>query len=286
MLLIGGLMYGCVYGVTGLGYSLIYKASGLMNLSQGEFLMLGAMFGMTFYDILGLPYIVSVLLVGVVMFLIGFLVNNGLVLPMLKRSGSFSNVILCTLALSLLLQNIARVVWGPTLKMTSSAFNIRSVNVFGLNIVPEQLLVLGVAVICMFLLHVYLNKTAFGTAMRAAAQDDMAASAVGINVQMTKGVTWGLSAALAGIIGFVVGPMLGVVYTMGALIGNKAFGSAVVGGYGNIYGTIIGGLFFGVMEVLIAGYISTAFKDLISFGVLILVLIFMPNGLFNEKVMD
>ena len=194
--------------------------------------------------------------------------------------------ILCTLALSLLLQNIARVVWGPTLKMTSSAFNIRSVNVFGLNIVPEQLLVLGVAVICMFLLHVYLNKTAFGTAMRAAAQDDMAASAVGINVQMTKGVTWGLSAALAGIIGFVVGPMLGVVYTMGALIGNKAFGSAVVGGYGNIYGTIIGGLFFGVMEVLIAGYISTAFKDLISFGVLILVLIFMPNGLFNEKVMD
>lgn len=279
-------MYGCVYGVTGLGYSLIYKASGLMNLSQGEFLMLGAMFGMTFYDILGLPYIVSVLLVGVVMFLIGFLVNNGLVLPMLKRSGSFSNVILCTLALSLLLQNIARVVWGPTLKMTSSAFNIRSVNVFGLNIVPEQLLVLGVAVICMFLLHVYLNKTAFGTAMRAAAQDDMAASAVGINVQMTKGVTWGLSAALAGIIGFVVGPMLGVVYTMGALIGNKAFGSAVVGGYGNIYGTIIGGLFFGVMEVLIAGYISTAFKDLISFGVLILVLIFMPNGLFNEKVMD
>ena len=286
MLLIGGLMYGCVYGVTGLGYSLIYKASGLMNLSQGEFLMLGAMFGMTFYDILGLPYIVSVLLVGVVMFLIGFLVNNGLVLPMLKRSGSFSNVILCTLALSLLLQNIARVVWGPTLKMTSSAFNIRSVNVFGLNIVPEQLLVLGVAVICMFLLHVYLNKTAFGTAMRAAAQDDMAASAVGINVQMTKGVTWGLSAALAGIIGFVVGPMLGVVYTMGALIGNKAFGSAVVGGYGNIYGTIIGGLFFGVMEVLIAGYISPAFKDLISFGVLILVLIFMPNGLFNEKVMD
>jgi len=285
-LIVGGLMLGCIYGMTGLGYSLIYKASGLMNLSQGEFMMLGAYFGYTFYGVLQFPFLVALGLTIIIMFIIGYITNAGVVTPLLKKNGSLSNVILCTLALSMVFQNGVRLLWGSENKSFPSIFEVRFINVFDTAIAPEQLLVLVMAIICMFVLHFFMKKTAFGTAMRAAAMDSEAASVLGINVQRTKGVTWGLSAVLAGVIGCTVGPLMSVFSTMGGIIGNKAFGGAVTGGYGNIYGTMIGGLLFGLLETFVAAYVSTAFKDMISFGVLIVVLIFMPNGIFREKVME
>lgn len=285
-LIIGGLMIGCVYGVLGMAYSLVYKATGLMNLAQGDFLMLGAFFGLTFYKILGIPYFFAILLTFLVMFALGWFVQVGLITKLLKRGATFAYIILCTAAISMILQNGALVAWGAIPQYFPSIFSKPTVKIFGVRVAPEQLVVLGLGLIVMFGLHIFLNKTKFGTAMRAAALNPKAAGSMGINVSMTRGVTWGLSAGLAGVLGAALGPYYGVYTTLGTLIGQKAFAGAVAGGYGNIYGAIIGGMFFGFLETFTAAYVTTVYKDCISFGVMILVLIFMPTGLFKEQVLE
>ncbi len=285
-LLIGALMNGSVYSVVGMGYSLIYKASGMMSLCQGDMLMMGAFLGLTFYQILGLPFWLTVLLVSVCMFLLGMLVQSGLISPLLKMGTSYAYIILCTVAISMVLQNAAMLMWGTRLFRFPSVFSVRTIKVMGAGIAPEQILVLVVAVVAMLVLHFFMKNTRFGTAMRAAALDDKAASAVGINVPLTKGAAWGISAMLAGVIGCVLGPVYGVYTTMGVLVGQKAFAGAVTGGYGNMYGAMIGGMFFGFLEVFVSTAITTAYKDFISFGVLILILIFMPTGILKEQVLE
>lgn len=285
-LLIGGLMIGAVYSVIGIGYSLIYKASGLMSMCQGDMLMFGAFLGLTFYKTLGLPFAVSFCLTAVLMFLLGMLIQRLLVVPLLKKASGFASVILCTLAVSYILQNSAMLGWGSRTFYFPSIFETSSVEIFGIGVAPENIMVLVVAAVIMVVLHFFMTRTKFGTAMRAAALDEKAASAVGINVSVTKGAAWGLAAALAGSIGCLVGPVYGVYITMGTLIGQKGFASAVSGGYGNIYGAMLGGMFFGFVETFVSAYITTSYKDCISFGILILILAFMPTGIMKAKVLE
>ena len=285
-LIIGALMIGSVYGLVGLGYGLIYKASGLMTLAQGDMLMIGAFLGLTFYKYLNMPFVVALLLTMIIMFFLGMFIERILVTKLLAKGAQMVYVILCTISISMVLQNTAMLSWGSNVLQFPSIFNKNTVLVFGMKVVPENLLALGVGIVCMIALHFFMNKSKFGTSMRASAMDEMAASSLGINVPATKGASWGIATMLAGGIGVVVGPIFGVYTSMGAMIGQKAFAGAVVGGYGNMYGAIVGGMFFGFLETFVSAYISSSYKDFISFGVLILVMIIMPKGLFNEEVME
>lgn len=285
-LIIGALMIGSVYAVMGMSYSLIYKATGLMNLAQGDFLMLGAFVGLTFYQVLGLNIVVSFILTFVSMFALGYIVQRYLITTLLEKGASFSFIILCTSALSLAFQNGSQLIWSPYTLPFPTIFNINSVDIFGAKVAPENLLVLAIAALVAVTLFVFINKTKLGTAMRASALDQTAASSLGINVQMTKGITWGLSAGLAGIVGMALGPVYGVYSTMGVMIAQKAFAGAVTGGYGNIYGAVIGGLFYGFMETFVSAYLTTTYKDVITFAMLILILTISPTGLFKEKVIE
>jgi len=282
---IGALMIGSVYGLVGLGYGLIYKASGLMTLAQGDMLMIGAYIGLGFYKYMGLPFIVSLLLTMVIMFCLGMFIERVLVTKLLEKGAETVYIILCTISISMILQNVAMFAWS-NVRQFPSLFKTDTVNIFGYDIVPENLLALGVGIVCMVSLHFFMTKSKFGTSMRAAAQDELAASALGINVPATKGASWGIASMLAGGIGVVVGPIFGVYLSMGAMIGQKGFAGAVVGGYGNMYGAIVGGMFFGFIETFISAYVTSTYKDFISFAVLIVVMIFMPTGLFKEQVME
>lgn len=285
-LIIGALMIGSVYAVLGMSYSLIYKATGLMNLAMGDFLMLGAFVGLTFYKTFQLNIYLSFILTFMVMFIIGYVVQIFLIDELLKRGASFSFIILCTASLSLLFQNGSQILWAPYTLPFPAIFSKRMVKLFGFKVAPENLLVLGIAIIAAVGLFTFLKKTKFGTAMRAAALDQTAAAALGINVPLTKGITWGLSAALAGVLGMALGPIYGVFSTMGAMIAQKSFAGAVTGGYGNIYGAVIGGLFYGFLETFVSAYVTTTYKDAITFCVLILILIISPTGIFKEKVIE
>lgn len=285
-LIIGALMLGGVYGLVGMGYGLIYKASGLMTLAQGDMLMIGSFLGLTFYKYLHFPFLVSLLLVMVIMFALGMFIERVLVTSLLARGAQTVYVILCTISISMLLQNGAMFAWGSNVMQFPSIFGVATINLFGIEIQPERLLALGVGFVCMIALHFFMQKSKFGTSMRAAAQDELAASALGINVPLTKGVAWGLASMLAGTVGVVVGPIYGVYTAMGALIGQKSFASAVVGGYGNMYGAIVGGMFFGFVETFVSAYVTSTYKDFISFAILIVVMVIMPTGLFKEQVME
>ena len=257
-----------------------------MNLAQGDFLMLGSFVGLLFYQTLGLNIVLSFILTFVVMFVLGYVVQRFLITKLLERGATFSFIILCTAALSLAFQNGAQLIWSPYTLSFPAIFKSNSVDFLGAKVAPENLLVLFIAAIGAIGLFLFINKTKFGTAMRASALDETAASSVGINVQLTKGVTWGLSAALAGIAGMALGPVYGVYATMGAMIAQKAFAGAVTGGYGNIYGALIGGLFYGFLETFVSAFVTTIYKDVITFATLILILTISPTGIFREKVIE
>ena len=285
-LIIGALMIGAVYSVLGMSYSLIYKATGLMNLAQGDFLMLGAFFGLMFYKTLGLNIVLSFVLTFIVMFAIGFIIQRYMITTLLDKGASYSFIILCTAALSIAFQNGAQLVWSPYTMAFPSIFKTMSVEFFGAKVAPENLFVLCLATVSAVALFIFLNKTKLGTAMRAAALDEMAASALGINVQLTKAITWGIASGLAGILGMALGPVYGVFSTVGVMIAQKAFAGAVTGGYGNIYGAVVGGLFYGFLETFTSAFLTTTYKDVITFAILILILTISPTGIFNEKVIE
>ena len=204
----------------------------------------------------------------------------------MKKGAAFSYIILLTAALGLAMENSAILIWTPYTLYFPAIFKVTSVEIAGTHVAPESLLVLGIAVFSCVGLFVFLNKTKFGTAMRASAQDQVAAGALGINVGLTKDVTWGLASALAGIIGMALGPVYGVYSTMGAMIAQKAFAGSVTGGYGNIIGAVVGGFFYGFLETFVSAFVTTTYKDVISFAVLIVILVISPTGLFKEKVIE
>lgn len=286
-LLVGALMIGSIYGLIGLGYSIIYRASGLMNFAQGELFMLGAFIGLTFYKFLNLPFAVSLILTMVVMFIVGFLLEKGVIKKLLKREGQMQDIfiVLATIAVSIFLKNFAMLSWGSRRMEFPSIFN-GNVKIADISLQPESLLVVLVSLICMLILHFFMTKTKFGTAMRSAAQDPLAARSCGIDVSLTTGITWGISAGIAAVGGMLYGPVYGVSMSIGAVIGIRGFSAAVVGGYGNMYGAIVGGLLIGFIETFTAGYISSDYRDFIAFGVLMIFLFVKPTGLFNERALQ
>lgn len=285
-LLISGLVLGGIYGLIALGYSLIYKASGLMSFVQGDVMTLGAYLGLTFFSILKLPFLVSVLLTMICAFIFGIVLEKGVIRVLLNKNVMAIYVVLATIAISYIIQNGVQLGWGSITLFFPSVFSKSSIKVFGVRVQPEALLCFGASLVIMLLLHLFMTKTRFGTSMRAAAMDPLAAQSCGINVSLSTGVTWGLSAGLAAIAGILVGPMYGVYSLLGATIGNKGFAGAVIGGYGNMYGAMVGGLLLGLIETFVTGYISSDYKNLIAYVILIAFLFLKPTGIFNERAIQ
>lgn len=285
-LLISGLVLGGIYGLIALGYSLIYKASGLMSFVQGDIMTLGAYLGLTFFRILKFPFLVSLLLTVFCAFCVGLLLEKGVIRILLNKNVLAIYIVLATIAISYIIQNGVQLGWGSITQYFPSIFSKPSVKVLGISVQPEALMCMGASLVCMVLLHLFMTKTRFGTAMRASAMDPMAAQSCGINVSLSTGITWGLSAGLAAIAGMLIGPMYGVYSTLGSTIGNKGFSGAVIGGYGNMYGAMVGGLLLGLAEIFVSGYISSTYKNLIAYIILIVFLFLKPTGIFNERAIQ
>jgi branched-chain amino acid transport system permease protein len=285
-LTIGALVIGSVYSLIAIGYSLIYSASGLMTFCQGELLMFGAFLGLTFYKTLGWPFLCAIIVTMIIMFIIGLLMERFLIRTLLNKHAGDIYIVLATIALAIVLQNSAQHIWGAHNLAFPPIFGVESVTLMGSRIQPESFMALIIALLAMGGLHVFMTKMKFGTSMRAAAMNPLAARSVGINVGLTTGITWGMAAALAGVGGILLGPVQGVSITMGALIGTKSFAAAVIGGYGNMYGAVIGGLIIGFVETFGAAYITSDYKDFITFGILALCMIFMPRGILKGDVYD
>ncbi len=285
-LLVSATILGCTYGLMSLSYSLIYKASGMMAFVNPDLMTWGAFLGYTFYNLMGLPYIVAVLCTGITMFAIGFLIQKGVVRNLVKRNVTPMYITLTMFALGYVFQNSAQLIWGSVNKKFNSIIPGLKIKIAGIQVQPEAIICVGASILIMILLHFFMNKSKLGTAMRAASMDSMAAESVGVDVSLINGLSWGLSSAIIAAAGILCGPIYSVSLVLGASLGAKAFASAVIGGYGNMIGAVIGGLAMGFIETFVSGYISSDFKSLIAYIVLILFLFVKPSGIMNERAIQ
>ena len=281
--LLNGIPIGAIYALVALSYSLIYAASGVLNWSQGDMVMLGAYVGFTVFSVLKLGFTFALLIAMAVVALIGVLIQHTILRPLRKRQAPSINVVIATLGAAIIFRNLALAFWGPDPQILPSPVSSQPISLGGVSVTPQDILVLLVGITLMIVLHFFLKRTREGKALRAVAQDRYAALLMGIDPERSDKVAFAASAGIGAAAGILVGPIFFVSFNMGASVGLKGFVAAVIGGLGTIPGAIAGGFFLGIVESLAGGLISSGYRDAITFALLILVLWLRPSGLFLRK---
>jgi branched-chain amino acid transport system permease protein len=279
--LFSGVTVGAIYALVGLGFTLIYNASHVINFAQGEFVMIG---GMTTVFLLGagVPMPMAIVLAIVVGMLVGMALEKLAVEP--ARGASVVTLIIITIGASIFLRGLAQLVWDKKLHALPPFTGDAPIVIAGATILPQSLWVLGVGLAIVLALRWFFARTLLGKAIVATANNPTAAQLVGINVRFILLLSFALSAMLGAAAGILIAPITLTAYDIGVMIGLKGFAAAILGGLGNGAGAIVGGLVLGIAEAFGAGYISSAYKDAIAFVIIILVLVFLPHGLLGGRM--
>lgn len=279
-----GLAVGSIYGLVALGVIIIYRSANVVNFAQGEFAMAGA-FAISVLSVnLNLPYWAGFLIALILMAVLGILFELGVYYPL--RNRSFLSVIISTIGASILMQNSALFIFGAQPRRADPPFAASVVDLFGVRIAPQYLLVIAVTAILVIIQYFFFEKTLLGKKLQATAQDKETTRLLGISVNLMIAITFVYSAVVGGAAGVLVAPILYVTTGMGVMISLKAFAACIVGGFGSITGGIIGGLAIGVIETLGAAYVSPEYRDVFAFVLLVIVLLFRPQGIFGEKISE
>ena len=298
--ILNGLILGSLYALVALGYTMVYGILELINFAHGEIVMLGAMVSVTVLGVLaalGVPVPLALLaaLAGAVAVCVatGVLVERVAYRPL--RSAPRLAPLITAIGVSIVLQNLAMIVWGRQYLSFPPVLDIEIYEVAGATITNVQILIVAVAGMVMAGLLLLVQRTRLGRAMRATAQNREVAGLMGVDVNRVIAATFAVGSALAAVAGLLIAAYYGIAhYNMGFILGLKAFSAAVLGGIGNIPGALLGGLLLGVIESLGAGYIGdltggflgSHYQDIFAFFILILVLVFRPSGLLGERVAD
>jgi branched-chain amino acid transport system permease protein len=294
-----GLTLGSIYALVALGYTMVYGILGLINFAHGDVVMIGAMVAMTvtkpLIGVLPGPVVVVIGLAvaALTCMVLGFGIERIGYRP-LRRAPRLAPLI-TAIGVSMVLQQLAMIIWGRGYHPIPPLLPSAPHDVFGAQINDLQLLIMVVAALTMAGLMLLVNRTKLGRAMRATAENPEIAALMGVDVNRVISATFIIGSALAALAGVMVSSHYGVAhYSMGFLLGLKAFTAAVLGGIGNLGGAMVGGLLLGVIEALGAGYIGdltggvfgSNYQDVFAFIVLIVVLVFRPSGLLGEKVAE
>jgi len=276
---LSGITKGSIYAVVGIGFNLIYSATGVLNFAQGEFVLLGGMVAVTLAQFVPLPVAVAgaILAVAVVGCLLELLFFRKL------RHHSILHLIIITIGLSIVIQEAALHLWDEKVRALPyfTGNEISSVRVFGAAISPQVLWVLGAVGVSVAGLHVFLRYTLKGRAIRASSSNPEAAMLAGINISNMRTLAFGLSAGLGALAGCVISPITMTHYEMGGGLAIKGFAAAILGGLGNPMAAVVGGLLVGVLEAASVRYLPAAYNDVSAFAILLLVLFVRPHGLFG-----
>jgi branched-chain amino acid transport system permease protein len=278
---VSGLSVGGVYALIAQGYYVTFITTGALNFGQGEFLMMGALFGLTCYVTLGLPYAIAiggaVALVG----LMGIGLERVAIRPVLRHALSLSWV-LSTVAVSIILKNGAVQLWGPEQIKFPSPFGDRVIHIGQAGIFPQELFIIVAAIGTVLLVQFFLRRAVLGKALMAVAHNRNAAAVMGINVQRMIVLAFVISSALAGLGGILIAPITFAWAYMGTVPGIKAFAAAIFGGLENPVGILIGGLVIGLLEQFF-GVVNSNLKEGITFLFILLILALRPTGLMGRK---
>lgn len=279
--LIYGLTMGSIYALVALGITMVFAAMSVLNFAHADVLMIGTFICLTLIRNVNIPYIFAVVISLGVSYLIGVLMATGVFKPM--GDASTLVMLLATIGISTVLRNLALIIWGAETRSFPTIFPTELLYFGNLIIVPRDIYTIIVAVLIVMGLRLFFMRTRTGKAMRAANNDRYAARLMGINTNLTTSLSFGISAILGTMAGILLAPFMFVSFNMAPSIVLKAFAASVIGGLGNFYGAILGGLLLGIIENFVSRFISSAYRDAISYGILIIILLWKPKGFFGER---
>ena len=280
-LFLSGMATGSIYALAGLGFTLLWQASGTINFAQGEFVMLPA-FIMLGFSTFGMPLLLSFALTCVVAVgVLGWAFKRGIADPLLRFG--LMPIVVATIGLSIAMRNLVRAGYSAEAHPFPSLFADKLFNVAGVTITLADVGTLVLALLLVFATQAFLTKTVTGRAMQAVAQNTDSATVLGINVPRMIFYTFAINALLACAAALLVTPTYLAKFDMGESLGNKAFFAAIIGGFNNSRGALLGGLIVGVCENLAAAYISPTYKDAVALVLFMVVILFKPQGLLGKK---
>jgi branched-chain amino acid transport system permease protein len=280
--LVYGLVIGSSYVLMAAGFSLIWGIMGVLNLAHGEFYMLGAYAAYYAATLLGLNPITSSLTASITIFFLGIVFERGLLSPLYGKKGWEMNTVLITVGASILIQNLALVVFGEKYKGLPMYFD-GELEAWKIVISYDRLVVFLVGALLILFLWYFMKYTRAGLAMRAISQNREGAYLAGVNVRRIFYIAFGLSTAFAAAAGALLAPIFFVYPTVGAGPLLMAFAIVIFGGLGSVKGAIYAGFLVGIFESLVVLFVSSAWKDVFVFILVILVLSFRPRGLLGIR---
>jgi branched-chain amino acid transport system permease protein len=276
-LVVSGLALGSMYGLVALGYHMTWATSRTMNFSQGHVVMVGAVVAYGVHVAAGWPLAVAALVTLLAAAAFGLVVERVAVRPFF-RTGS-PVWLLSTIALGIIVENVAMLLFGKDARAFPSTLALKPVFVLGAGVYPQELLLPVVGLVLMGGTRLLYRHTFYGRQLLAVAWDNEAAGLMGIHVPRAVAVSYALSSMLAGVAGLLLAPLLNVSPTMGTLIGLKAFAVAIIGGLTSAAGIVVAGFVYGLVEAVVAGYVSTGAREIVGFALVIVMLSVRPWGL-------
>ena len=278
-LLVSGIAAGLVYGFIGMGFAMIYRATGVVNFAQGELMMLVAYIAFTLAGTFKLGFWPLLLATVVVSVALGLLVEVLLIRPMLGQP-VFSTVMV-TIGLAVIIRSVVVLIWGADPMPLSTGLSKEPIRIGPAGVYPAQLYALGIMAAVVAGLWAFFRYSRVGIAMRATANLQTVALLMGINVKRIFALSWALSAGLAAIAGVLVG----VIYDLEPgmwLVGLRSFPAVILGGLDSVFGAALGGILIGVVENMSEGYIGRGMKEIAGFLLILIVLMVRPYGLFGK----
>jgi branched-chain amino acid transport system permease protein len=278
-LLVTGVTIGSIYSLIALGYVTIYRTSRVVNMAQGAFVMLGALFTVTFMGELGLPYWLSAILGILVVVIVSVLMYLVVLRPLIKIS--LVSIILATMALSVLFENFALLRWGGYPKGLPAFTGKGAVFIGDVAIFRQSLWVVGLMILVLIGLYLLTNRTRVGKQMTATANDPAAASLSGVKTGRMIVLAFVISGAIGALGGIAITPINSTSYMSGGIYALSGFVAAILGGWGSSTGAVVGGLGLGIIQSLATGVLPAGYQDAIAYAILILILYFRPSGLLG-----
>jgi len=277
---LSGLSTGAIYALIGIGFSIIYNATGIINFAQGEFVMLGGMLTLLFLELLKLPLWLAIPCAVAASTVAGLVFERLAIRPL--RQPTPINLVIITIGGSILIRGLAMLAWGKDTHAIPPFSGDEPIALAGATILPQHLWILGITLLIIGVNKFFFYHTISGKAMRACAYNRRAAGLVGIDVRRMVLLSFVISSAMGSVAGIIVAPLTMTAYDVGIMLGLKGFCAAIIGGMSSGIATVVGGVILGVLESLGAGLISSGYKDAIAFIILLLILFIRPQGLFGK----
>ena len=281
-LVLGGLTQGAIYALLAIGYNVIFATTGVLNFAHGELFMVGALLGAVIYSEQSWPLVLALILVVLVAAALGAIEEKVAVRPATSKEGHVLGWVLSTLGFAIILRSGAALVFGPDFRNFRTFTSSEPTVVGGVRFVPDNLVLIAVAVLVAIAVHIAYTRSMTGRALAAVAQDQEAAAMRGIPVSRLSLLSFAIGSGVAALTGFVAGPLTGAFPTIGFNFALKGFIAAAIGGIPSIGGALFGGFFLGLVEVLGADYIGGGYRMVVVFAALIAILVVRPAGLFGQ----